>query len=288
MNKPGTSYFGILLGRSQGPPSLGPARPAASRPANVSAKPQAPRITRRGEPPAHEFVPQSEVFAPCSTPPIRLAETPARPEDRQRSPQRRAGAEEQGHGAVSPNPVRRAGTREPGSAHATETPQSRDITPQPAQPPHDPGAIVHVNERQTSSGTHTPAKPHAAEAAEPAFVAAAERAGYLPEDAAAPSVPSGVAEAVRREPRIDTLVQWPAQLAPEQRSAIRTQLERYARQRTAAVPGNKTVAEQRVEIRVDQLNVNVGAPQQPAPARPASTAPAEAPFAGFFMQRSLG
>ena len=89
------------------------------------------------------------------------------------------------------------------------------------------------------------------------------------------------------QPVVETIVQWPSQFSPMQRAAVRTEIERQTRHRVEeAKPSRPGVVQQRVEIRVDQLNVRVDAPPQSAPAA-APQSRRESAFSSFFMNRSL-
>jgi hypothetical protein len=85
--------------------------------------------------------------------------------------------------------------------------------------------------------------------------------------------------------RMETTIDWPPQLDAGQRNTVRVEVERQARERIAAVPAARSNGAQKVEVRVDQVNVRFDAPAQP---RTAATRPAaESSFDGFFRARSL-
>ena len=88
------------------------------------------------------------------------------------------------------------------------------------------------------------------------------------------------------ERRIETVISWPPQLDVQERTIIRTQVERTARERITADPRIKPATAQKVEIRVDQVNVRLDAPpQQPRPT-PAVRA-AESGLRDYFFSRAL-
>lgn len=88
-----------------------------------------------------------------------------------------------------------------------------------------------------------------------------------------------------RERRIETIIDWPAQLTPPQRSTVRIEVERQARDRVAADPRAKVSTAQKLEVRVDQVNVRFDAPTASQPTVP--RAGNESRFGGFFLARSL-
>jgi hypothetical protein len=102
-----------------------------------------------------------------------------------------------------------------------------------------------------------------------------------------PAAAQPIAQAVR-EPRIETIVGWPSLLVSAQRNTVRRELERQVRERLpAALKGDGRSAEQRIEIRVERVNVHLEGSAQPAPAPRMAASPMETPFAGFFLSRSL-
>jgi hypothetical protein len=91
-----------------------------------------------------------------------------------------------------------------------------------------------------------------------------------------------------RERKIETVVEWPQQevkLNPAERATVRMEVERQARGRVAADPRAKSLAAQKLEIRVEQVNVRFEAPAASRPLPPQTNN--DNPFSGFFRARSL-
>jgi len=290
MNRPAGGYFGILLGRAQAArASVANTRPPAVRPGSAAPKYES----------AHNAFP--EVLKPRDTrlranPPITQPGSPAMPDEYAVAPES-ARRRSQTHSAPSKEPSRRL-LADPDQGQRTlkfQNVRQADAPPAILQTPHasDLNRAAIPNPEKVEAHSPEAFRSHAMARREQPFepplpdTQPLERAGHLAEEAAPPVILRDVLEPVCSEPRIETQVQWPAQLAVEQRSTVRARLEEFARERMVALPRRKA-AEQRVEIRVDQLNVRVESPPQPAPARPAHAETAEAPFAGFFLQRSLG
>jgi len=88
-----------------------------------------------------------------------------------------------------------------------------------------------------------------------------------------------------RQRRVETSIDWPPQLEAAQRGIVRMEVERAARDRIAADPRAKPSTAQKLEVRVDQVNVRLDAPP---PVRPAvSRSAGENTFGDFFFSRSL-
>jgi hypothetical protein len=91
--------------------------------------------------------------------------------------------------------------------------------------------------------------------------------------------------ASRCELRIETAIAWPAQLDAVQRTAVRTAVERQARARVSAIPAGKSAGVQRIEVRVEQVNIRF---DSPVPSRAEAAKPASRnTFGEFFQTRSL-
>jgi hypothetical protein len=86
-------------------------------------------------------------------------------------------------------------------------------------------------------------------------------------------------------PRIETTIAWPSQLDAPQRSAVRIEVERRVRERVPADSHAKSGPAQKIEVRVDHINVRLDAP--PAPRAVAPKAAEQSAFGNFFRSRSL-
>ncbi len=84
---------------------------------------------------------------------------------------------------------------------------------------------------------------------------------------------------------VESTIAWPAQLDPRQRSTVRIEVERVARERVPVAARSRSAAPQKIEVRVDQVNVRM---DTPAPVRTAAPGlSAGSAFAPFFRSRSL-
>jgi hypothetical protein len=88
------------------------------------------------------------------------------------------------------------------------------------------------------------------------------------------------------EQKLETVVVWPPQLNPEQRTVVRKEIARTVRERVAREPRLKSDSHHNLEIRVDQVNVRLEAAPQPPHSSPQKAMP-EASFGEYFFNRSL-
>jgi hypothetical protein len=187
---------------------------------------------------------------------------------------------------------------EPSMPPALSQPRTAAIPPPTPTPPRVPTPTATVHTAAPNSKQPVPPTAPAPErfvvqevfietVAPPAPEPIAPRAALPSEPPAVEAVrtlpPPPIPEAPRRH--LETVIDWPPQLNAEQRNTVRNEVERHARESLAAIaPPRREPGPQKVEVRVDQVNIRFTAPETPRAT--AASAP-ESSFGEFFRVRSL-